>query len=109
MTDPILDLSWPLSLVPGPTGTVTLRTVEQDSDEEIKRGLALACEVRPGDLDWAPDFGTPDPLGGTDLDETAALLAAALRVIDPRPGRIDVTLRDLGDGDRNIHLKVETS
>jgi hypothetical protein len=107
MTDPILDISWPISARPLPGGRVEIATVEQDSPEQIQRGLAMVCELRADMLDWDPELGIPDPLGSTDPAEVADLIAAELRAIDPRPERIDVTVTVDGAAGRNLHLKVK--
>lgn len=97
--EPPRDLAWPLRLDGG-----DLATVEQDSLEEIRGGLLLACELRPGDLPWDEDLGIPDPLGATDPAEVAAELEDALREIDPRES-IHVTVLDTAGG-RSIDLQV---
>lgn len=107
MTDPILDIRFPPELVTRPDGLIELATVEQDSPEEIRCGLVLACELRPGDLPWAEPLGIPDPLGETDPALAAAGIASALRAIDPRPAQIVVDVLDTAD-DRELHLKVTT-
>lgn len=110
MPEPILDLAWPLRQVALPDGTVTLATVEQDSDEDVRRGLALICELRVGDLPWAEDIGIPDPMGSTDPAATAELIGAALRAADTRAATVEVTVIPNADGsDRDLHLKIGTA
>jgi hypothetical protein len=108
MPDPIYDLAWPPTLDTRPDGRVTLRTVQQDSPESIRQGLAMACEVRPGLLPWDETFGTTDPAGSTDPALAAAQIAAELRAIDPRPAQIAVDVIEQDDGQRNLHLGVKT-
>ncbi|WP_138974444.1 hypothetical protein [Patulibacter medicamentivorans] len=100
-------LRWPPALSTRPDGSVAFATVAQDSDEEIRRGLAMACELRPGQLDWDPDLGVPDPLGSTDPDLAADLIQAALTDLEPRAA-IVVDVRDSDNG-RSIHPRILTS
>ncbi|MCK9250341.1 MAG: hypothetical protein M0P31_15380 [Solirubrobacteraceae bacterium] len=110
MTDPTPQhLSWPLQLVPAPGGGRMLAQVEQGSDEEILRGVALLCELRPGDLPWDVDLGIPNPIGAATAGEhrDAALdrITTAVRRIESRvPVTVDVL--DTPDG-RTLRPRLE--
>lgn len=101
-----LHLAWPPEVITKPDGSKVFATVEQDSDTDIQMAAALLCELRPGQLPWAPELGIPDPLGTSDPESAAALIEAALNEQDGRePIRVEV----LDDPDAGRHLTLTIS
>jgi len=98
-------LRWPLETTTR-NGATTHASVRQGSLEEVRRGHALLCELRPGQLPWARNLGIPDPLATVDPDASAAAIEAAIADVDPRiPAHIDVI--DTPSG-RRLRLRITT-
>ncbi|MGE4425006.1 MAG: hypothetical protein AB7G37_00975 [Solirubrobacteraceae bacterium] len=90
-------LRYPLAITRRPDGTASYAEVEQGSDEEIRRGIALLCDLRPGDLPWDDDLGIPDPLGSTSPTEAGAVIDQAIRQVETRRDiTVDVTDTPVG-------------
>lgn len=96
-------LRWPPALTQADTAAWRYAEVEQDTLDEIRQSVALLCEIRPGQLPWAPDTGTPSLIGSHDPDEAAATLQAALSDQEPR-AQINVTA--LPTEGRTLRLEV---
>lgn len=77
-------LKWPPHLTQADTAAWRYSQVEQDTLDDIRQSVALLCEIRPGQLPWAPDTGTPSLIGTHNPDEAAATLQAALSDQEPR-------------------------
>lgn len=110
MTDPaIQQLQWPPEIVTAPDGGRTIATVPQDSVRDLQGSAALLCELRRGQLPWAPEVGITDPLATTDPEAAALLIEQDLRRLEPRPaGGITVQVVPTETGTRNLRLKVNT-
>ena len=102
MTVPPTQLKWPLKL-DAAGGFVE---VPQDSAEEILCAGGLLLDTRPGQLPWAPNVGTPSPLGTNDPQATALTIESALNRHEPRGDFVVSVLSDPGVDGRNVHLSL---
>lgn len=104
LTDPeaIPQFAWPPRIV-----GVEFAECEQDSLAEIQASASLLCDVRPRQLVWARQTGTPSPLGHQDRSVAAAAITAALQAQEPREA-IVATVVETPAG-RRTFLRLENA
>lgn len=100
-------LTWPPALTFDRQGRCTFTEVEQDSAEEIQQGVALLCELRPGDLVWAEQLGIPDPAASIDVAQTAREIEQAINRTEPR-ARFEAALELSDRAGRQLRLRMIT-
>lgn len=101
-------LTYPLTTHPIGDGTFSFAVVEQDSDDDIRGGALLLCDVRPRQLAWAPAMGTPSLLGEADPVAAAQEITAALAQHEPR-APITAKVVDYPESGRKLFLRLEVT
>lgn len=84
-------LAWPLEL----TSQGVIRTVPQDSDEELKMSMEIALRYEPGTRRMALRYGVPSQLfrqSGPDLGAIRAALAESEPRVETNPELATATI-----------------